>query len=298
MNKLAHSVVDFKDARILKEKSDEKRLQPIYIRLFFEKAFQNSGGEFTELRPSIFRIDKMPDVLIAELKDNFKIHFDAIKSIQFCFDKQIFPTTKVWRFRQSALYQSGKSCIGQFGECIAKFVSRRYAERYSPYFARRQRRLFCFFVKSQIVDNRASNKDDSIADERLVMVTQNKTGEFQITSPAKFIDLHPPTEFTKPIEPPAVLNTDEVIQWSFEKITVQQFEDTKEHVSKDSADRRNYLESAFTQVIMDLQIAIQEMQSKVLLGDFRASDKIIKKQERINELIHKKESRLAGLDLI
>jgi len=51
-------------------------------------------------------------------------------------------------------------------------------------------------------------------------------------------------------------------------------------------------------VFMDLQIAIQEMQSKVLLGDFRASDKIIKKQERINELIHKKESRLAGLDLM
>jgi len=51
-------------------------------------------------------------------------------------------------------------------------------------------------------------------------------------------------------------------------------------------------------VFMDLQIAIQEMQSKVLLGDFKASDKIIKKQERINELIHKKESRLAGLDLM
>jgi superfamily II DNA or RNA helicase len=298
-DKLAHSVIDFKDARILKENSDEKRLQPIYIRLFFEKAFQNLGGEFTELRPSIFRIDKMPDVLIAELKDNFKIHFDAIKSIQFCFDKQIFLD-----------YQS----VGDLGkvhyinpgnpvfDSLVSVVRNLYREDMlkgtvliSP---DDKEDYFAFFVKSQIVDNRASNKDDSIADERLVMVTQNKTGEFQITSPAKFIDLHTPTEFTKPIEPPAVVSTDEVVQWSFEKITLQQFEDTKEHVSKDSADRRNYLESAFTQVIMDLQIAIQEMQSKVLLGDFKASDKIIKKQERINELIHKKESRLAGLDLM
>ncbi|WP_431215153.1 helicase-related protein [Puia sp. P3] len=39
-NKLAHSTVDYRDARTLKENSDEKRLQPIYIRLFFEKAFQ------------------------------------------------------------------------------------------------------------------------------------------------------------------------------------------------------------------------------------------------------------------
>jgi hypothetical protein len=53
---------------LLKENSDEKRLQPIYIRLFFEKAFQNLGGVFTELRQSIFRIDKMPDPVIAELK--------------------------------------------------------------------------------------------------------------------------------------------------------------------------------------------------------------------------------------
>ena len=46
-NKLAHSPIDYKDARILKENSDEKRLQPIYIRLFFEKAFKNLGGAIT-----------------------------------------------------------------------------------------------------------------------------------------------------------------------------------------------------------------------------------------------------------
>src|SRR5690606_4640210 len=117
---------------------------------------------------------------------------------------------------------------------------------------------FAFFVKSQIVDNRASKKDDSIADERLLMVYQSKNGSFHITSPAKFIDLHTPTDFTKPIEPPEVVSTNEVVQWSFEHITTQQFEDTKAHVKKDAADRRTYLESAFTQVIMDLQIQIKE----------------------------------------
>lgn len=40
---IAHSVVDYKDARKLKEDSDEKRLQPIYIRLFFERAFKYLG---------------------------------------------------------------------------------------------------------------------------------------------------------------------------------------------------------------------------------------------------------------
>jgi hypothetical protein len=207
-DKLAHSTVDYKDARTLKENSDEKRLQPIYIRLFFEKAFKNLGGVFTELRQSIFRIDKMPDAVIAELKETYKIHFDAIKSIQFCFDKQIFLD-----------YQS----VGDLGkvhyinpgnpvfDSLVKVVRNLYREDMikgtiliSP---DDKEDYFAFFVKSQIVDNRASKKDDSIADERLVMVYQTKDGEFHITSPAKFIDLHTPTEFTKPIEPPPVVST-------------------------------------------------------------------------------------------
>lgn len=40
---IAHSEVDYKDARILKEHSDEKRLQPIYIHLFFERTFSYLG---------------------------------------------------------------------------------------------------------------------------------------------------------------------------------------------------------------------------------------------------------------
>jgi SNF2 family DNA or RNA helicase len=298
-DKLAHSVVDYKDARTLKENSDEKRLQPIYIRLFFEKAFQNLGGVFTELRQSIFRIDKMPEPVIAELKDTYKIYFDTIRSIQFCFDKQIFLD-----------YQS----VGDLGkvhyinpgnpvfDSLVKVVRNLYREDMlkgtvliSP---DDKEDYFAFFVKSQIVDNRASKKDDSIADERLVMVYQSKDGEFHITSPAKFIDLHTPTEFTKPIEPPAVVSTTEVVQWSFENITTQQLADTTAHVNKDAAGRKVYLESAFTQVIMDLQIKIQELQGKVLLGDTKVQEKITKMQDRINELITKKQNRLESLELM
>ncbi len=298
-DKLAHSKVDFKDARILKENSDEKRLQPIYIRLFFEKAFQNLGGIFTELRPSIYRIDKMPEPVITELKDNYKIFFDAIKSIQFCFDKQIFLD-----------YQS----VGDLGkvhyinpgnpvfDSLVTVVRNLYREDMikgtiliSP---DDKEDYFAFFVKSQIVDNRPSKKDDSISDERLVMVYQSKDGEFHITSPAKFIDLHTPTDFTKPIEPPEVVSSNDVVQWSFENITSQQFLETKAHVKKDASDRKEYLESAFTQIIMDLQIAIHELQSKVLLGDNKLQEKIFKKQERINELILKKQHRLENLELM
>jgi hypothetical protein len=150
--------------------------------------------------------------------------------------------------------------------------------------------FFAFFVKSQIVDNRPSKQDDSIADERLIMICQNNSGEFSITSPAKFIDLHPPTQFTKPIETPLVINQEEVVHWSFNHITLQQFEDTKNLVEKDSADRKSYLETAFTQVILDVQAQIQELQTKLMLGDTKASEKIQKKEENLRELILKKQN--------
>src|SRR5690606_20202723 len=139
---------------------------------------------------------------------------------------------------------------------------------------------FAFFVKSQIIDNRLSKNDDSIADERLVLVYQNKNGDFHVTSPAKFLDLHAPTEFTKPVDPPPVVSNDAVVQWSYMNITQQQFVDTKAHAEKDAADRKKYLESAFTQVIMDLSQEIQEYQGKILLGDNKGIDKIAKKQHR------------------
>ncbi len=297
--KLAHSTVDYKDARTLKENSDEKRLQPIYIRLFFEKAFKSLGGVFTELRESIFRIDKMPNAVVAELKENYKIHFDSIKSIQFCFDKQIFLNYQSMADLGMVHYINPGNPVfdslitvirNTYREDMLKGTVLISPDDTEDYLA--------FFVKSQIVDNRASKKNDSIADERLLMVCRNNNGEFHLTSPAKFIDLHAPAEFIKPVELPEAVNNNDVVQWSFNNITLQQFNDTKAYVQKDAADRNHYLESAFTQVILDLQIVIQELQPKVLLGDTRVQEKIQKKQERIFELIEKKKKRLEQLELM
>jgi superfamily II DNA or RNA helicase len=298
-NKLAHSIVDFKDARLLKEDSDERRLQPIYIRLFFEKAFTILNGKFTELRESIYRIDTLPDDIAHVLKVDYNIYADAIRNIQFCFDKQVFLD-----------YQN----IGDLGkvhyinpgnplfDAIIKVVRSKFREDMlkgtvliSP---DDQEEYFAFFVKSQITDNRESKREDSIADERLAMVQKSISNDFHLTSPAKFLDLHPPLDFTKTIQPPDVINHDAVIEWSFENITQSQFIDTKDHIQNDATQRKQYLESGFTQVIMDLQSQIQELQGKVLQGNYKDQDKVIKKQNRITELITKKKIRLDELDLM
>ena len=88
--KPSHSTVDYSDARELKENPDEKRLQPIYVRLFFEKAFNHLGGEFSEVRNSIFRIEKLPDTVAEVLRKDYNVFADNVRKLQFCFDKQVF----------------------------------------------------------------------------------------------------------------------------------------------------------------------------------------------------------------
>ena len=297
--KLAHSTIDFKEARILKENSDEKRLQPIYIRLFFEKAFLKLGGKFTELRNFIYQIDTLPESITQTLREDFNIFPQNIKKIKFCFDKQIFLEYQALGDLGTVHYINPGNPVF---DSLVKVVRNTYREDMlkgtilispddkEPYFA--------FFVKSQIIDNRPTKTDDSIVDERLLMVYQLADNKFRLTSPAKFIDLHPPTEFTKPITPPEVVEADAVIEWSFENITMHQLTDTENHVQKDTSDRKGYLETSFTHVIMDLQAEIQDLQTKVLLGDSKVNEKLSKKLERVNELIQKKQLRLEQLDLM
>ena len=76
----------------------------------------------------------------------------------------------------------------------------------------------------------------------------------------------------------------------------QQLEETYERVVSDAAKRREYLETAFTHIIVDLQTETAEMQGKILLGDTSVKEKINKNRSRISELITKKAKRLQELE--
>lgn len=92
-NEIAHSTVDYKDARQLKDDSDEKRLQPIYIRLFFERAFKHLGGQFREIADNIFQITYIPDIIVQKLKELYNIYAENISELYFFFDKNLNSAT-------------------------------------------------------------------------------------------------------------------------------------------------------------------------------------------------------------
>ncbi|MDZ7740940.1 MAG: helicase-related protein [Bacteroidota bacterium] len=220
--KIGSSLVNYSAAKNLKEESDERRLQPIYIRLFFERAFTKLGGKYHEVRNSIFKIEEIPTPILKVLKDEYNISADLSK-IHFCFDKQVFLNYQMTQDLGTVHYISAGN---PFFDALIKVTMNTYKEEMlkgavlvSP---DDKSEFYAFFVKSQITDNRPSKATDSIADEKLRLVCSKPDGIFTLTSPAKFIDLHPPAHFAKTISPQEVVSNDSVIQWSFENITQPQ----------------------------------------------------------------------------
>ena len=298
-NAIAPSTIDFVDAHRLKEDSDEKRLQPIYVRMFFERAFKLLGGEYNEIDDGIYQMTSIPDSVAKKLKERYKINVNNVAQTLLCFDKHKFLDY------QNANALSGKAHYINPGnplfDALVDVVRENFREEMlkgtvlvSP---EDKETYLAFYIKNQITDNSPSKAEDNIANELLSLVYQTANGEFHITSPAKFLDLVPPSEFAKEVETPAVTDEEEVIQWAFENITEPLHAETEKRVNEDNEKRREYLKTAFEQVIFDLSLQINELQGKVFLADSeKVQAQLTSKMARMEELKSRKEARLIELD--
>ena len=297
---IAHSTVDYKDARRLKEDSDERRLQPIYIRLFFERAFKYLGGQYNEIADGIYQITYIPDAIVSRLKEQYKIYAENLTSLYFFFDKSKFLEY------QSSTAQYGKAHYINPGnalfDCLIDTVRDSFRDEMlkgtvlvspedkHPYFA--------FFVKNQIQDNRPTQSGEpNISNELLTLICQQEYGAFQQTSPAKLLDLCPPVEFAKDIVPPEPANENDVVEWAYANQTEPLLEATEKMVRDDTESRREYLQTAFQQIILDIQGEINELQNKILFSDDeKVQQKLAMKNARYQALIVRKQERLAQMD--
>ena len=296
---MAISKVDFKDAQLLKEDSDEKRLQPIYIRLFFEKAFRYLGGEYEQVKEGIYRINKVPAVISDRLKEHYKIFSDNVTKLLFCFDKHIFLD-----------YSNANSLMGKahyinpgnpLFDCLVDTIRDSYRDEMlkgtvlvSP---EDKDAYLAFYVKNSITDNRPSKEGDNVANESLSLVCQDSEGNFSVTSPAKLIDLDIPSKYAKKIETPEIKDEQEVLSWSFEHITIPLFEETKIRVEEDNLTRRQYLDEAFQRVIEDIDGEINELQGRVLMSDNeKLQEKLQRKFQWREQTVQKSQQRLHDLE--
>lgn len=297
---IAHTSVDYHDARLLKEDSDERRLQPIYIKQFFERAFRYLGGEYCEVSEGIYQITQIPEILVKRLKDEHRIYAENLKSLYFFFDKHLYLEYERTNAQYgkahyinpgNALFDTLIGCVRDcYRDEMLKGTVLVSPEDKHPYFA--------YYVKNQIVDNRQTQDGNpNIVNELLSLVCQRVDGSFECTSPAKLLDLCPPVAFAKEITPPAPSNEDEVVVWAFENQTEPLLAETLQRVNEDNESRLSYLKDAFEQVILDVQCEINELQGKVLISeDEKIQVKLQTKEQRLAELKHRQEERLEEMN--
>lgn len=293
---LAHSTVDYQDARELKEESDEHRLQPIYIRQFFERAFKYLGGKYNEVKEGIFQITFIPDVLVKNLREDYNIYAENLTQLYFFFDKHRYLEYErtTTQFGKAHYINPGNALF----DCLIETVRSTFRsemlkgtvlvspEDKDPFFA--------YFVKNQIHDNRTtSSGEENVANELLTLICQSEDGEFRQTSPAKLLDLCPPVEFAKEITPPSPASEENVVEWAYENQTEPLLAETQKKVKEDTESRLNYLRTSFQEIILDLQEDINELQGKLLYAnDEKVQQKLRDKEQRLQAIKNRKEERI------
>ena len=299
-NQIAHSTVDYHDAHRLKDMSDRRRLQPIYIRNFFETAFKYLGGTTEAIDTDVFRITLVPDCIAQHMAEVYNLSAN-VQSLKFFFDKRRYNDYRLNNSNYGAAHYINPG--NPFFDTVVAVVRERFRanmargtilvspDDHYPFLA--------FFVRNRIKNSKIINGKAGIANELLTLVCQNPHGTFRSTSPAKLLDLVPPQNVDLNIDTPPACNTDEVVMWAFENITEPLCRQTQDNIEHDTQERKKYILEAYNEVNINLQEKLNEQQSKFFFSneqDTRADEKINALQKQIEELKKRKDYRLEELD--
>jgi superfamily II DNA or RNA helicase len=289
------SHLNLKLARELWDKSDEQRLQPEFIRRFFLKAYRLAGGSVREDQQyPVYHIGKTPSALL-EVARQKRLPLPAKYEYPFVFDKELVSVaSRIQVPENTKLLGPGQPLF----DALIEWTIRRAREAFTrgalivdPNIAKPQR---IWLLRSSIEDERREEKI-RLAHQELNLILLDHLG-LRKTSAGKLLDFTTPDS---PVEMPEVPNeADEVIQmWTYENVT----ENRKDRVVKERAEecnlRREYLENTFTELIMDLQEKLNDLQQAQLLGDDDPEERQ-KLEQRIRQLKERKTLRLQELELM
>lgn len=298
-NQIAHSTVNYHEAHRLKEESDERRLQPIYIRQFFEDAFQFLGGKTTAIDRDIFQITHIPDIITQRLLTDYNINADSLTKLKFFFDKHQYNEYILSNAQHGSAYYINPG--NQLFDTLINVVCDEFrtaalqgtllASPTDP------EPFYAFFVKDTITNDKLDGHSD-IVNQQLTLVCLDHNGQFTATSPAKLLDLAAPQDIDLNVDAPQPCNKQIADDWVFENITAPLFETTKENIEKDIDERRQYLKDAFLEVILNFQKKINDLQAKIFINDSntRNAEKINTLELQLRDIEQRREARLRDLD--
>jgi len=287
------SRLDLQAARELRDASDEKRLQPMFIQRFFERAWIACGGTIIEDRNfPVWHLGSIPTVLkkvAAEIKKPIPDKYD----ITFVFDKKLLSVASPVRIPEyTKLLGPGHPLFDTLIEWAIKEAREAFAKGtrlVDPNLSEPKR---IWLVRSTIEDGRLA-REKRLAHERLIVVYLDRSG-LQATSPSYLLDCLPPE---RKLDPPdsAPLKAEEIQSWVYDEITEKQLESIRLLRQEESDLRRKYLLETFTDLIIERQGELNELQQAQLFGEANYEE-AQKLHGKIEDLKQRREERLAELD--
>jgi superfamily II DNA/RNA helicase len=293
------SRLDLRAARELRDASDERRLQPLFIHRFFERAWTASGGTVRkDDHFPVWHIGPTPTALLELARERRQPLSDNYDT-PFVFDKQLVSVaSKVRVPERTKLLGPGHLLFDTLIEWAIREARQAFAKGASlvdPNIAKPQR---VWLVRSTIEDGRREWRQDRRkppAQERLAVVVQDHMG-LRTTSPSYLLNCIAPESVVPAPEVPS-RSTKEIQEWAYEQITERQLEQVKADRAEECDLRRQYLNTAFTDLILELQAELNDLQQAQLFGE-ENTEEVERLRRRIEALKARKEDRLKELDLM
>ncbi len=289
------SRLDLKSARELRDQSDERRLQPLFVRNFFVSAFQAAGGSIEpDKYLPVFHVGRVPSALFDAAR-RAGITLAEKYDRPFVFDKALVSVASAVKVpEETALLGPSHPLF----EAVIEWTRQRATESFAkgtvlidPNIAAPQR---YWLVRSSIIDGRHETKK-RLAHQQLALVVADSMG-LRHTSPAYLLNCTAPDTRTENATAP-VRSVNDIQGWTYETLTEAQLAQVRELRQNECDLRRHYLNTSFTDLIMELQDKLVEYQQLEMVGD---DDTEARKEleQRIKQLKERKVLRLAELELM
>jgi len=292
------SRLDLRAARDLRDTSDERRLQPMFIQRFFERVWVACGGTIRKDNHfPVWHISATPSEL-KEIAKERRLPIAEKYDTPIVFDKQLVSVACKTRVpEQTKLMGPGHVLF----EVLIEWAIRRSQHAFAqgavlvdPNIAKPQR---VWLVRSTIEDQRPKPhfSKASPVHERLAVVALDHMG-IRSTSPSYLLNCLPP-EGDMALPDSERCTTEDIQAWAYEQITEKQLAQVEKARTEECDLRRQYLNTAFTDLILELQGELNDLQQASLFGEQNQED-TDRLRQRIEALKVRKEERLRELDLM
>lgn len=288
------SRLNLRSAQELRDKSDERRLQPLFIQRFFERAWIACSGTIRkDDHFPVWHISRTPTALF-EIASKRRVALSEHYDYPIVFDKQFVSiASKVSIPDRTKLMGPGHPLFNiliEWAIVEAHHAFARGTVLTDPNIGRPQK---IWITRSVIRDSR-EDRQKNIVHNQLTLIALDHMG-LRVTSPSYLLNCLPAEGGVDPATEDR--SPEEIQMYAFEEITEKLLVKVRKERTEECKVRRNYLNTAFQDLILDLQEELNDFQQQSLYGDDTAEE-TEKLRKRIEELKVRKIDRMKELDLM